>query len=38
LKAAGCKITVEHRKGVDDLLATALREALSQVEAQPHAA
>jgi ParB family chromosome partitioning protein len=34
LKAAGCKITVEHRKGVDDdLLATALREALEQCEA-----
>src|SRR3954447_5358349 len=33
LKAAGCKITVEHRKGVDDeLLATALREALDQIE------
>ena len=40
LKAAGCKITVEHRKGVDDdLLAAALREALDQVEAQrQHAA
>lgn len=35
LKAAGCKITVEHRRGVDDdLLATALREALEQLEAQ----
>ena len=35
LKAAGCKITVEHRKGVDDdLLAAALREALDQVEAR----
>jgi ParB family chromosome partitioning protein len=34
LKAAGCKITVEHRKGVDDdLLAAALREALAQCEA-----
>jgi ParB family transcriptional regulator, chromosome partitioning protein len=34
LKAAGCKITVEHRKGVDDdLLAAALREALEQCEA-----
>jgi ParB family chromosome partitioning protein len=34
LKAAGCKITVEHRRGVDDdLLATALREALAQCEA-----
>src|SRR4051812_13795658 len=33
MKAAGCKITVEHRKGVDDdLLATALREALDQIE------
>jgi hypothetical protein len=40
LKAAGCRITVEHRKGVDDdLLAAALREALDQVEAQrQHAA
>jgi ParB family transcriptional regulator, chromosome partitioning protein len=35
LKAAGCRITVEHRKGVDDdLLAAALREALEQVEAR----
>src|SRR4051812_9548953 len=35
LKAAGCKITVEHRKGIDDdLLAAALREALDQVEAR----
>jgi ParB family chromosome partitioning protein len=35
LKAAGCKITVEHRKGVDnDLLLTALREALEQLEAK----
>jgi ParB family chromosome partitioning protein len=35
LKAAGCRITVEHRKGVDDdLLAAALREALDQVEAR----
>jgi ParB family chromosome partitioning protein len=35
LKAAGCKITVEHRKGVDDdLLAAALREALEQCEAK----
>ena len=35
LKAAGCKITVEHRKGVDDeLLAAALREALDQIEAR----
>jgi ParB family chromosome partitioning protein len=34
LKAAGCKITVENRKGVDDdLLAVALREALAQCEA-----
>ena len=33
LKAAGCKITVENRKGLDDdLLALALREALEQVE------
>ncbi len=32
LKAAGCKITVEHRKGVDDaLLIAALHEALDQV-------
>ncbi|MGA7499819.1 MAG: hypothetical protein WBX00_24070 [Isosphaeraceae bacterium] len=40
LKAAGCRITIEHRKGVDDdLLAAALREALDQVEAQrQHAA
>ena len=40
LKAAGCRITVEHRKGVDDdLLAAALREALDQVEAhRQHAA
>jgi ParB family chromosome partitioning protein len=40
LKAAGCKITVEHRKGVDDdLLAAALREALEQCEAKrQHAA
>ena len=40
LKAAGCKITVEHRKGVDDdLLAAALREALDQLEARrQHAA
>jgi ParB family chromosome partitioning protein len=40
LKAAGCKITVEHRKGVDDdLLAAALRDALDQVEARrQHAA
>ena len=40
LKAAGCRITVEHRKGVDDeLLALALREALDQVEARgQHAA
>ena len=40
LKAAGCKITVEHRKGVDDdLLVTALREALEQCEAKrQHAA
>jgi ParB family chromosome partitioning protein len=35
LKAAGCKITVEHRKGVDDdLLLRALREALEQLEAK----
>ena len=34
LRAAGCKITVENRKGVDDaLLIEALREALDQVEA-----
>jgi ParB family chromosome partitioning protein len=34
LRAAGCKITVEHRKGVDDeLLAAALREALARCEA-----
>jgi ParB family chromosome partitioning protein len=40
LKAAGCRITVEHRKGVDDeLLASALREALDQVLARgQHAA
>jgi ParB family chromosome partitioning protein len=40
LKAAGCRITVEHRKGVDDdLMAAALREALDQVEARrQHAA
>jgi ParB family chromosome partitioning protein len=40
LKAAGCKITVEYRKGVDDdLLVTALREALEQCEARrQHAA
>jgi len=40
LKAAGCRITIEHRKGVDDdLLAAALRKALDQVEAQrQHAA
>jgi ParB family chromosome partitioning protein len=35
LKAAGCKITIEHRKGVDDdLLVAALREALEQCEAK----
>ncbi|MDG3008257.1 ParB/RepB/Spo0J family partition protein [Paludisphaera mucosa] len=35
LRAAGCKITVENRKGVDDaLLAAALREALEQLAAQ----
>lgn len=35
LKAAGCKITVENRKGVDDdLLAIALRGALDQIEAR----
>ena len=35
LKAAGCRITVEHRRGVDDeLLVAALREALEQVEAR----
>jgi ParB family chromosome partitioning protein len=34
-KAAGCKVTVEHRKGVDDeVLAAALREILDQVEAR----
>jgi ParB family chromosome partitioning protein len=40
LRAAGCRITVEHRKGVDDeLLAAALREALDQVLARgQHAA
>jgi hypothetical protein len=40
LRAAGCRVTVEHRKGVDDdLLAAALREALEQVEAmRTHAA
>jgi ParB family chromosome partitioning protein len=40
LRAAGCRITVEHRKGVDDeLLASALREALDQVLARgQHAA
>jgi ParB family chromosome partitioning protein len=40
LKAAGCRITVEHRKGVDnELLASALREALDQVLARgQHAA
>jgi ParB family chromosome partitioning protein len=40
LRAAGCKITVEHRKGVDDeLLVTAFREALEQCEARrQHAA
>ncbi len=33
LRAAGCKITVENRKGVDDpLLIQALREALDQLE------
>lgn len=33
LRAAGCKITVENRKGLDDnLLIEALREALSQLE------
>lgn len=33
LKAAGCRITVENRKGVDDdLLTIALREALEQIE------
>lgn len=40
LKAAGCRVTVEHRNGVDDeLLAAALREALDQVLARgQHAA
>ncbi len=34
LKAAGCKVTVANRRGVDDaLLIAALREALGQVEA-----
>jgi ParB family chromosome partitioning protein len=35
LRAAGCKITVECRKGIDDaLLAAALRDALAQLEAR----
>jgi ParB family transcriptional regulator, chromosome partitioning protein len=35
LKAAGCRITVENRKGLDDdLLARALREAADQVESR----
>jgi ParB family chromosome partitioning protein len=35
LKAAGCRITVENRKGVDDaLLVAALREALDQLAAR----
>ena len=40
LNAAGCRITVEHRKGVDDeLLAAALRQALDQMLArEQHAA
>ncbi|MGE3818888.1 MAG: ParB/RepB/Spo0J family partition protein, partial [Isosphaeraceae bacterium] len=33
MKAAGCRITVEHRKGLDDeLLVQALREAADQIE------
>jgi hypothetical protein len=33
--SAGYKVTVEHRRGVDaETLATALREALGQVEAE----
>ena len=35
LKAAGCRITVENRKGLnDDLLARALREAADQIDSR----